>query len=54
MLRILAAVLKMEKYLKSTFFIDCDTSSIKEKAQQVTEGRRQDVAKAKSFPLFET
>jgi transglutaminase-like putative cysteine protease len=50
MLRILAAVLKMEKYLRSTFFIDYDTSSIKEKAQQLTEGRRQDVAKAK--PLF--
>ena len=52
MLGILAAVLKMEKYLKSTFFIDCDTSSIKEKAQQLTEGRRQDVAKAKSLFYF--
>jgi len=52
MLRILAAVLKMEKYLKSTFFIDCDTSSIKEKAQQLTEGRRQNVAKAKSLFYF--
>jgi transglutaminase-like putative cysteine protease len=52
MLRILAAVLKMEKYLKPTFFIDCDTSSIKEKAQQLTKGRRQDVAKAKSLFYF--
>jgi len=52
MLRILAAVLKMEKYLKSTFFIDCDTSSINEKSQQLTEGRRQDVAKAKSLFYF--
>jgi transglutaminase-like putative cysteine protease len=52
MLGILAAVLKMEKYLKSTFFIDCDTNSIKEKAQQLTEGRRQDVAKAKSLFYF--
>ena len=52
MLSILAAVLKMEKYLKSTFFIDRDTSSIKEKAQQLTEGRRQDVAKAKSLFYF--
>ena len=52
MLRILATALKMEKYLKSTFFIDCDTSSIKEKAQQLTEGRRQNVAKVKSFFYF--
>jgi transglutaminase-like putative cysteine protease len=52
MLRILAAVLKMEKYLQSTFFIDCDNSLIKEKSQQLTEGRRQDVAKAKSLFYF--
>jgi transglutaminase-like putative cysteine protease len=39
----------MEKYLKPTFFIDCDTSLIKEKAQELTERREEDVEKAKSL-----
>ena len=49
---ILAAVLKVGKYLKPTFFIDCDSSLIKEKAQELTEGREEDLEKAKSLFYF--
>jgi transglutaminase-like putative cysteine protease len=49
---ILAAVPEMEEYLKPTFFIDCDSSLIKKKAQQLTAGREDDVEKAKSLFYF--
>ena len=42
----------MGKYLKPTEAIDCDASSIIEKAQSLTKGQREDVEKAKSLFYF--
>ena len=45
-------MVKIEEYLKSTFFIDCETKSIKEKAQDLTEGQQETTDKAKSLFYF--
>ena len=42
----------MEKYLRPTPVIDCDSDSIKEKARQLTRGRDGAVDKAKSLFYF--
>lgn len=42
----------MERYLKSTEIIDCDTESIKEKAQELTEGLKTDRDKAVALFYF--
>jgi len=42
----------MERYLKATATIDCETSSIKEKAQSLTGGGEQIVEKAKRLFYF--
>jgi transglutaminase-like putative cysteine protease len=42
----------MGRYLKPTEVIDCDTSSIIEKAQSLTKGQREEIGKAKSLFYF--
>lgn len=42
----------MERYLKATATIDCETSSIKEKARSLTDGGEQIVEKAKRLFYF--
>jgi transglutaminase-like putative cysteine protease len=43
---------KMERYLKPTPTFDCDNEFIKHKAQELTEGQREVVDKAKSLFYF--
>jgi hypothetical protein len=43
---------QMERYLKATATIDCETSSVKEKAQSLTDGEEQIVEKAKHLFYF--
>ena len=43
---------RMDKYLRPTFAIDCDSKSIKEKAQGLIKGRDGDIEKAKSVFYF--
>ena len=42
----------MEEYLKSTFVINCDATPVKEKAQSVTKGQKDEIAKAKALFYF--
>ncbi len=42
----------MERYLKPTFFIDCDAKAIKEKAHQLTQEQDDAIAKAKALFYF--
>jgi len=43
---------EMEKYLRCTKTIDCDTKSVKDKAQEVTEGLQTDGEKAVALYYF--
>ncbi len=42
----------MDKYLKATATFDCDSEAIRKKAQQLTEGKANDIEKAKALFYF--
>ena len=42
----------MEKYLKCTEIIDCDTSAVQDKAHELTEGLQSDKEKAVALYYF--
>lgn len=45
-------MIDMDKYLTSTFTIDCDEPSVKNKATELTKGRRTDIDRAKAVFYF--
>ena len=42
----------LEKYLRATSFLDCDTPALKQKSAELTSGKQDEIEKAKSLFYF--